>query len=318
MKRKGFTLVELLVVIAIIALLMGILMPALARVRAIAYRLVCGTNLAGIGKAMIFYANDEPGEEYPAAGPSSGSQWRSTGGIADWDADNVDDAYGTGGSVGTTITSCFYLLVKYSDISSKQFVCKGDGAKEFEFGVGGSETEAPADDFVIEDAWDYGGLEADVTQPGDYCSYSYHYPFSRYGFPLSTSSSPGSPLCADRNPWLDKNASQHIIDLDQATWDGKYSDPEHRENSAAHGFDGQNVLFNDIHVNFENKPNVGIQQDNIWKRWPEGAAINERVRQVMCTAPSGVGASSDAEGNRDEKDAYLINEVQSRWTSPGP
>ena len=57
MERKGFTLVELLVVIAIIALLMGILMPALARVRQIAFRLVCGTNLSGIGKAMLIYAN---------------------------------------------------------------------------------------------------------------------------------------------------------------------------------------------------------------------------------------------------------------------
>ena len=66
MKRKGFTLVELLVVIAIIALLMGILMPALSKVRQIANRLVCGTNLSGIGKAMMVYAN-EYDDEFPRA-----------------------------------------------------------------------------------------------------------------------------------------------------------------------------------------------------------------------------------------------------------
>ena len=66
-KRTGFTLVELLVVIAIIALLMGILMPALAKVRQIAYRMVCGNNIGGIGKAMMVYANDNE-EAYPVAG----------------------------------------------------------------------------------------------------------------------------------------------------------------------------------------------------------------------------------------------------------
>ena len=67
MKKKGFTLVELLVVIAIIALLMGILMPALARVRMIAYRMVCGSNLSGIGKALLLYAGDNQ-EAYPMPG----------------------------------------------------------------------------------------------------------------------------------------------------------------------------------------------------------------------------------------------------------
>jgi prepilin-type N-terminal cleavage/methylation domain-containing protein len=58
-ERKGFTLVELLVVIAVLALLMGILMPALARARQLAYRVVCGTNLYGLGRAMLAYAQDD-------------------------------------------------------------------------------------------------------------------------------------------------------------------------------------------------------------------------------------------------------------------
>ena len=73
MKKKGFTLVELLVVISIIALLIAILMPALSKVKTFAYQLLCGTNLNGLGKAMLLYA-PEYQDEFPRAGTAT-SVW---------------------------------------------------------------------------------------------------------------------------------------------------------------------------------------------------------------------------------------------------
>jgi prepilin-type N-terminal cleavage/methylation domain-containing protein/prepilin-type processing-associated H-X9-DG protein len=55
---RGFTLIELLVVIAIIAVLMGILMPALNRVREQGKRATCLSNLKQLTMSWIMYADD--------------------------------------------------------------------------------------------------------------------------------------------------------------------------------------------------------------------------------------------------------------------
>ncbi|MCJ7730618.1 MAG: DUF4190 domain-containing protein [Sedimentisphaerales bacterium] len=92
LKGKGLAIAGIAVPAAVIpfALMLGILMPALAQVRSQAQRIVCSTNLSGIGMAMMLYASDNA-EEY-----STPSQWCD-------------------------------LLIQYADVSEKQFICKGAG-----------------------------------------------------------------------------------------------------------------------------------------------------------------------------------------------
>jgi prepilin-type processing-associated H-X9-DG protein len=232
--------VELLVeILVILSIVLFIIVPLTATwsVPKRADRIRCLSNLRQIGQALIVYAQNNKGA-YPQVRHTLGAP------LIKYTKPEATNPFAENGPVANDVTAAMFLLVRTTDLNPEVFVC-------------------PATNHDKDTLNNLPATSRSNFTSSKNLSYSFAHPYPdnaamKMGNKLTTGVVADFAIGADRNECVNRYKS---TDPNKAT-----ADDIKQMNSKNHEGDGQNVLFNDGHVEWCTSPFVGANRDHIYTR----------------------------------------------------